>query len=81
MIDGPDVNWYVFAQWAEQKQWGKVISEGTFIKCLIISSTLESGIGVGQGINVGLGKFGKNNKSRALNKRRASEFKFIFTSI
>jgi hypothetical protein len=37
-------------------------------------STLESGIDVGQGINIWPGKFGKNNKSRALNKRRASEF-------
>ena len=30
-------------------------------------STLESGIDVGQGINVGPGKLGKNNKRRALN--------------
>ena len=30
-------------------------------------STLESGIDVGQGINVGPGKFGKKNKRRALN--------------
>ena len=29
--------------------------------------TLASGIDVGQGINVGPGKFGKNNKRRALN--------------
>ena len=29
--------------------------------------TLESGIDVGQGINVGPGKFGKKNKRRALN--------------
>ena len=33
--------------------------------------TLESGIDVGQGINVGPGKFIKKNKPRALNKRRA----------
>ena len=33
--------------------------------------TLESGIDVGQGINIGPGKFVKNNKRRALNKRRA----------
>ena len=33
--------------------------------------TLESGIDVGQGINVGPGKFFKNNKHRALNKGRA----------
>ena len=37
-------------------------------------STLESGIDVGQGINVGHGKFDKKNKHRALNKRRASKF-------
>ena len=34
-------------------------------------ATLESGIDVGQGINVGPGKFVKKNKCRALNKRRA----------
>ena len=34
-------------------------------------NTLESGIDVGQGINVGYGKFDKKNKHRALNKRRA----------
>ena len=34
---------------------------------------LESGIDVGQYINVGPGKLGKNSKHRALNKRRASE--------
>ena len=33
--------------------------------------TLESGIDVGQVINVGPGKLDKNNKRRALNKRRA----------
>ena len=38
---------------------------------LAISSTLESVIGVGQGISVGPGRFGKKNKVRALNKRRA----------
>ena len=32
--------------------------------------TLDSGIDVGQEINIGTGKFGKNNKRRALNKRR-----------
>ena len=31
--------------------------------------TLESGIDVGQGINVGPGKFVKKNKRRALNKQ------------
>ena len=35
------------------------------------STTLESGIDVGQGINVGPGKFVKKNKRRALNKHRA----------
>ena len=33
--------------------------------------TLESGIDVGQGINVGPEKFVKKNKHRALNKCRA----------
>ena len=36
-----------------------------------VSITLESVIDVGQGMNVGPGKFIKNNKRRALNKRRA----------
>ena len=31
------------------------------------ANTLESGIDVGQGINVGPGKLGKKNKRRALN--------------
>ena len=34
-------------------------------------STLESVIDVGQGISIGPGRFGKKNKHRALNKRRA----------
>ena len=34
-------------------------------------STLKSVIDVGQGISVGPGRFGKKNKRRALNKRRA----------
>ena len=34
---------------------------------LEIGTTLESGIDVGQLINVGPGKFGKKNKRRALN--------------
>ena len=34
-------------------------------------TTLESGIDVGHGINIGPGKFVKKNKCRALNKRRA----------
>ena len=41
---------------------------------LYIPSTLESGMDVGQEINVGPGKLGKKNKRRGLNKRRASEF-------
>ena len=41
---------------------------------LLTGTTLESGIDVGQRINVGPGKFAKKNKRRALNKRRASEF-------
>ena len=32
-----------------------------------VHATLESGIDVGQGMNVGPGKFGKKNKGRALN--------------
>ena len=36
--------------------------------------TLDSGIDVGQGINVGHGKFDKKNKHRALNKRRHGKF-------
>ena len=35
---------------------------------VIFAYTLASGIDVGQGINVGPGKFGKNNKRRPLNK-------------
>ena len=42
--------------------------------------TLESGVDVGQGINVGLQKFAKKNKVRALNKYRASEFWLFFAS-
>ena len=38
--------------------------------------TLESGIELMQGINVEPGKFGKKNKRKALNKRRASDFNF-----
>ena len=34
-----------------------------------LARTLESGIEVGQGINVGPGKLGKKNKRRALNTR------------
>ena len=34
-------------------------------------TTLESVIDVGQGISVGPGRFGKKNKGRAWNKRRA----------
>ena len=33
--------------------------------------TLDSGVDVGQEINVWSGKFGKKNKCKALNKRRA----------
>ena len=35
--------------------------------------TLESGIDVGHGVNIGPGKFAKKDKRRALNKRGASE--------
>ena len=37
------------------------------IATLLNYCTLESGIDVGQGINVGPGKLGKKNKRRALN--------------
>ena len=40
----------------------------------VVLHTLDSGIDVGQKINVGPGKFGKNNNRRALNKRRAWKF-------
>ena len=36
-----------------------------------ITTTLESVIDIGQGISIGPGRFGKKNKRRALNKRRA----------
>ena len=36
-----------------------------------ITYSLDFGIVVGQKINVAPGKFGKNNKNRALNKHRA----------
>ena len=39
------------------------------IDCIAV--TLESVIDIGQGISVGPGRFGKKNKHRALNKRRA----------
>ena len=44
--------------------------EGVFVN-ILKRHTLESGIDVWQGINVGPGKFVKKNKRRALNKRRA----------
>ena len=37
-------------------------------------ATLESGIDVGQGINVGPGKFVKKNKLRALNKQNVQSY-------
>ena len=41
----------------------------SFLKKLF---TLVSGIDIGQEINIRPGKFGKNDKRKALNKRRAS---------
>ena len=38
---------------------------------IVLTKPLESGLDVGQGINIGHGKFGKNIKRRALNKHRA----------
>ena len=35
------------------------------LKALCFTTTLESGIDVGQGISVGPGNFGKNSKRRA----------------
>ena len=54
-------------------QLGKNLVEVNFLLILLFSviSTLESGIDVGQGINVGPGKFVKKNKRRAVNKHRA----------
>ena len=40
----------------------------------VFSTTLESGIDVGQGINVGPGKFARKNKRRALNKHSELDF-------
>ena len=40
---------------------------------MIFMTTLESGIDVGQLINVGPGKFDKKNKHRVLNECRAWE--------
>ena len=41
------------------------------ILTLMRDDTLESLIDVGQGISIGPGRFGKKNKRRALNKRKA----------
>ena len=41
------------------------------LKRNVVQFTLESVIDVGQGISIGPGRFGKKNKRRALNKRRA----------
>ena len=46
-------------------------TESFYENDLILKSTLESLIDVGQGISVGPGRFGKKKKRRALNKRRA----------
>ena len=40
---------------------------GNKLDTIIFTSTLASRIDVGQGVNVGPGKFGKKNKRRALN--------------
>ena len=58
-----------------KKRMAKNKSNGTYLflsaskdKLLrLLELTLASGIDVGQGINVGLGKFNKKNKHRALN--------------
>ena len=46
-----------------------------------IEITLASGIDVGQGINVGPGKFGKKNKRRALNTHEPSEETCMYSLI
>jgi hypothetical protein len=46
---------------------------------LLVRYTLELGLDVGKEINIGPGKFGKNNKHRALNKRRAGKILPILT--
>ena len=38
-----------------------------FMRLSAVARSLNSGIDVGQGINVGPGKFGKKNRRRALN--------------
>ena len=53
----------------------KTITKIWLMRCyrlfILLLRTLESVIDVGQGISVGPGIFGKNNRRRALNKRRA----------
>ena len=43
-------------------------------------NSLDSGIDIGQVINVGPGKLGKKNRLRALNKRREIPNKYNFVS-
>ena len=52
--------------------------ENWSVKIRARSITLESLIDVGQGISVGPGKFAKNNKRRALNKK--CQFLLIFST-
>ena len=63
----------VAEQFNPERAWTPDFSTRLFINELF-NPTLESGIDVGQEMNVGPEKLGKNNKRRALNKRRASEF-------
>ena len=58
--DRSDVNTFLFAFCKSDEEKSKL-------------GTLASRIDVGQGINVGPGKFGKKNKRRALNKHWALE--------
>ena len=51
--------------------WGHILFEVLFYVLHIMTFTLESGIDVGQGINLGPEKFVKKNKRRALNKHKA----------
>jgi hypothetical protein len=50
---------------------GQISLKGPGIVHPLQSYTLESVIDIGQGISVEPGRFGKKNKHRALNKRRA----------
>jgi hypothetical protein len=61
-----------FKKWVKSIQTAAYNGARTVMEASnFIVDTLKSGVDVGQGINVGPGKFDKNNKCRPLNKRRA----------